>query len=213
MEHLVATDRKRLQWHTKKWVPGHDLAMPIRSEDIPNFSEWIRWNAYCDSHPGFDFAAYIDRNNDCVLGLPRETPVRAIAAGVVTNILPKESYGTYHVAIFLRHGIYKKECRSWGPTSSYVHVAPRVAIGQVVRRGQIIALLHEEDEYCRNYGELYHLHFELGSSSVDPEEIYGRIAQHSAYPQGSAQFSVQDFHSPIRIANLYTRKMRSLFHK
>lgn len=70
----------------KTWTLCHDLTLPISHFDIPKFKRWINWHGFSNIHDGFDFAAYIDKSDRYVLGLPPKTNIRAIADGTVTQV-------------------------------------------------------------------------------------------------------------------------------
>lgn len=63
-----------------------DLELPVRGEDIEGFKKLVNWNGYRRDHQAFDFAAYINNEDECVLGLPPETPVRAVGDGKIVHV-------------------------------------------------------------------------------------------------------------------------------
>lgn len=92
---------------TKEWSPELDTALPINGLDIPNFKAWVNWNGFHldrktgKGHDGFDFVAYLTTDNRVVLGLPSDTKIRAVADGVVRQVLdaPEAVGGGYGVMI------------------------------------------------------------------------------------------------------------------
>jgi murein DD-endopeptidase MepM/ murein hydrolase activator NlpD len=97
------------------------------------------------AHPGIDIAA------------PLETPVRAAGRGRVTEASYDEQLGNYLV---IDHG--------FGFTTLYGHNARLlVSVGQVVDRGQVVALLGNTGK-----SSAPHLHFEvrIDGAPVDPRQ-------------------------------------------
>ena len=108
---------------TTSWGHNLDLSLPINSRDIPNFKEWVNWSGwegYDLNHKAFDFAAYLTRDNTCVLGLPKETPIRAIAEGIVTQVSDGFGGGVpYACYMNIEHG-----ATGSGLGSLYCHISP-----------------------------------------------------------------------------------------
>ncbi len=205
---MAGKNLERIAKDTKIWTPDLDITLPINGSDIPNFREWVNWNGwkgYSPAHEAFDFAAYIDKDSRCILGLPEETPVRAIADGFARFVSNKllESVGYklpegwgYGTTIEIEHG--KKGS---GRYSIYHHVIPQVDIGQVVGKGDVIATLHKDSG--NEEGRLVHLHFGLTNGwnnvryvakarhyRVDPATIFPSIAKPEAQPQGETSFQI-----------------------
>src|SRR3989344_3730984 len=74
---------------TKEWESGLDVALPISDADLPDFKAWVNWNGFHlnrqtgKGHDGYDFAAYLTKDNRVVFGLPPHTEIRAVADGKV----------------------------------------------------------------------------------------------------------------------------------
>ena len=168
--------------------------MPINSEDIPNFKEWINWNGFSHKHKGFDFAAYIERGGDCMLGLLEKTPVRAIDEGIVRKIGSNQEgiKHAYYMDIIIEHFFPYL-------ISGYTHVVPCIKERQEVRKGDVIATLYKDPG--KFAGRLVHLHFYLTRAFayideenskylIDPQKIFGEISNLIALPQGEQLFSI-----------------------
>lgn len=204
---------------TKEWLPGQDTSLPINGHDIPNFKAWVNWNGFHFDretgmgHRGFDFAAYLTLNDKIILGLPSETPIRAVADGLVRQILdsPEAVGGGYGVTIHVEHG-----AKDSGMFSSYIHVIPSVEYGKEVKKGDVIGTLYKDPGL--NEGRLVHLHLELmsgwgtrGSSVMgggrdkrqdDPKIISQELYKFNAEPQGNSHFTVPSLKEmPVQIAN------------
>ncbi|MEK6947968.1 MAG: M23 family metallopeptidase [Nanoarchaeota archaeon] len=177
---------------TRIWTPELDITLPIDCADIPDFQEWVNWSGwkgYSPDHKAFDFAAYLTKDERCILGLPKETPVRAIADGVVRQT----SYGLadvpYACFMNIEHSI-----KNSGLFTSYYHIDPKVKTGQEVKKGDIIATLYKDEG--SDEGKLVHLHFEMRNGweindrIVNPETIFHRLNQYSAIPQGNPEFKI-----------------------
>lgn len=181
------------------WRPGLDVELPIR---IPRLVAWLNWNGFDaraksadDGHDGFDFAAYLTirgQQPQCkiVLGLPGETPVRAIANGWVemADLFRDRCPGgtTYYGSISIIHG-----SRETGISSEYTHVIPTVEYGQEVIKGETIGKLH------RGKGDLTHLHLSLLNSSralnclaTDPTNVFPELSRFICQPQEELDFEV-----------------------
>jgi murein DD-endopeptidase MepM/ murein hydrolase activator NlpD len=194
---------ERITEKTRVWTPNLDIVLPINGGDIPEFSKWVNWSGwkgYNQKHEGFDFACYINKNGDYVIGLPERTPVRAIADGEIFKV--SRGLSDYSSSIILEHA----ESRS-GLFSGYHHVKPLVKDGKKVKKGAIIATLHKD--ISKGEGRLVHLHFELENvyetgrpRKVNPEEIYELAGKApKAMPQGSIDFTVDGIKPNIVIAH------------
>lgn len=192
---------------TKIWTPTLDIVLPIDGSDIQGFREWVNWSGwkgYSPHHTAYDFAAYLTEGGTCVLGLPKETPVRAVADGTVRQV----SHGIagrevpYACFMNIEHGRAGS-----GVFSSYHHIAPIAENGQEVKKGDIVATLHKDEG--EEEGKLVHLHFELSHGwdvsdrKCNPELIYPSIGKYRAEPQGSPDFQILSLpkQPEIRIAN------------
>ena len=176
------------------WTPNLDIVLPIDGSDIRGFKEWVNWSGwkgYSEHHTAYDFAAYLNDEGNCVLGLHQDTPVRAVADGVVRQI-SNGFGGEYACFMNIEHG-----SKGSGMFSAYHHVAPLVKDGQEVRKGEVIATLHKDEG--DEEGKLVHLHFELANGwnhgsrikrAVNPELIYSKLANYKAEPQGSPDFQI-----------------------
>jgi len=170
---------EKLTSETDEWTPNLDIVAPIYGSDIKGFSRWVKWNGFSENHKAYDFAAYIDEDGRCVLGLPSETPIRSIADGVVRQIsqgLAREAgYATFINIEHAREGSSLFSC--------YCHVDPLVINRQPVKKGDTIATLYKDtgDEA----GRLVHLHFELANAwsvrlrEADPAMIFDGIDETS----------------------------------
>lgn len=187
---------------TKIWTPDLDVTLPINGKDIPKFKWWINWNGFSKKHTGFDFAAYIDEKERSVLGLPPETPVRAVADGIVKQVSAGLAETGYAMFINIEHGQ-----EGSGLFSAYHHVFPVVKPEQYVKRGEIIANLYKDSGI--EIGRLVHLHFELSNGwnirprKIDPASIFLGIDQIIAIPQGNKNFQIPQLRvlQQVKIAN------------
>lgn len=193
----------------KEWSPSLDTVLPIDGSEIPNFKAWINWNGFHldrntgRGHDGFDFAAYVTTDNRVVLGLPEDTKIRAVADGVVKQVLdtPEAVGGGYGVMVNIEHG-----ANNSGMFSQYIHVRPTIQAGVSVKKGDVIGQLYKDPE--GDEGRLVHLHLSLDSGwgtrgtsimgggkhlrTDDPRLIDISIYNFSASPQGSATFELPD---------------------
>ncbi len=201
--------KKTIKTNTRRWSRDLDIALPIRDSDIHGFRKWVNWNGYKEDHYAFDFAAYIDSNGRCVLGLPPEIPVRAIADGTVIKVKGVDvfGHGSYFSQIDMEHGN--------GMRSTYCHLNPLVMYGKSVKKGDAIATLYKEDG-CET-GRLVHLHLELNNGSavwpyfIDPTELFPEINELVATPWESKSFEIPQLNPQpeIHIANF--RNLRETF--
>ncbi len=101
----------------------------------------------------FDFGAYLHSDGSLVLGLPEQTPVRAVADGVVKYVTRGE-WGAYSGNVTVEHGADDS-----GMRSKYHHVIPAIREGARVQKGDVLATLHKDRGNTE--GKLVHLHFAL----------------------------------------------------
>lgn len=201
--------RRPIDKDTKEWSPELDTSLPIDGSDIPNFKAWVDWNGFLldrntrEGHDGFDFAAYLTTDGRIVLGLPDDIKIRAVADGIVKQVLdtPEAVGGGYGVMINIEHGADDS-----GMFSQYIHVKPTVEAGIAVKKGDVIGELYKDDG--DEEGRLVHLHLSLASGwgtrgtsmmggsrhirADDPGIIDTSIYKYRANPQGSASFTVPD---------------------
>ena len=79
----------RIQLEANNWESIADTVnsmSPINIRDLPHFSEWINYNGFVSDHQGIDFAAYMNKWEESVLGLPGNTGVHSILDGVVLHV-------------------------------------------------------------------------------------------------------------------------------
>lgn len=191
-------DLEKITDKTTQWKPNLDIVMPIYGGDIPKFIKWINWSGwkgYSENHDAVDYGCYLDKTGDCVLGLPEETPVRAVADGIVRQISCGLAGRGVPYACFMNieHG-----ASGSGLFSVYHHINPTAKDGQEVKKGDIIGTLYKDEG--NEEGKLVHLHFELingwnfGSRrqrAVNPEQIYSEIGTAPrANPQGRRDFTL-----------------------
>ena len=100
---------------TEIWTPNFRVSLPFWAVDISGFEKWVNWNGFrqkasiasyftgIDTHSGFDFAAFVNDKNECILGLNSKTPIRAIADGIVIQSTYNPIDG-YSGRIFIVHG-------------------------------------------------------------------------------------------------------------
>lgn len=206
--------RIQIDKETQEWLPNQDTILPIDGRDIPHFKEWVCWNGFADDpstgrrHDGFDFAAYITDDGRIIFGLPPETPVRAIADGVVRQVQDNSQalHGEdmYSTEIDIEHGDLNS-----GMFSFYIHVVPAVKARTEVKKGDIIGTLYKDPE--GDEGRLVHLHLGLTNSwnvsavtsrLKDPRVLSEELYKHIAQPQGNASFTVGGIlQSKIEVAN------------
>src|SRR3989338_2523281 len=107
----MSKNLERITDETTAWHPNLDVVLPVNGSDIPDFREWVNWSGwqgYSPDHTAYDFAAYLNQKGKCVLGLPKETPIRAVADGIVRQV----SYGLagrgvpYGCFMNIEHGRY-----------------------------------------------------------------------------------------------------------
>lgn len=141
----------------------NNVEMPIRSEDIHNFKQWVNWNPFDKEHEGIDFSLYQSADGGYQLGLPAGTPVRAVANGRLVandlpdNVSPSESKlrEFYRTVVIKHHGNF---------ATQYAHIRSELSIGQTVKAGEIIGVLVEFSP-SPDCGKITHLHFGCGSYS------------------------------------------------
>ena len=86
---MIQNSLERITKGTKIWATHLDIVLPVDGTDIPHFREWVNWSGwkgYSPDHTAYDFAAYLSEDGRVVLGLPKETPVRAVADGFVRQV-------------------------------------------------------------------------------------------------------------------------------
>lgn len=182
------------------WNPKLASSPPIWDVDIPGFGHWINFNEFTPEHPAYDYAAYLTKDkSECILGLPAETPIRAISDGIVVQVA--KHAGPYACFIGVEYGN-----RGRGRGAIYHHVTPNVTVGQTVTRGDILGTLYKDGGTEK--GRLVHLHFEMingwnsGSAAnrkVDPTEIYSGLNTFRANPQKTQAFQIEGLKKLVRI--------------
>lgn len=200
-------DLEKITDKTTQWKFNLDIVMPINGRDIPSFKEWTNWSGwkgYSENHDAVDFACYLNDRGDYVLGLHAETPVRAVADGVVKQVSCGLAGRGVPYACFMNieHG---KD--GSGLFSAYHHINPTAKDGQEVKKGDVVGTLYKDEG--NEEGKLVHLHFELTNGwnfggrrqrAVNPEEIYSDIGRAPrANPQGSKNFTIDGLKQQPRI--------------
>ncbi|MDE1828464.1 MAG: M23 family metallopeptidase [Candidatus Micrarchaeota archaeon] len=216
----LKASRGQINDKNRVWSARLDVSSPIRGEEIEGFSRWIDWNGFGVKHEygihrAFDFSAYLSKDGKSVLGLPRETKVRAIADGKVVQV--NDLNGDYFTLVHIQHNKMDHTYVAGGMLSTYCHVTPLVKAGQKVRRGQVIATLHKDPGNIS--GRLVHLHFELSDAVSnssnnpshrrrDPLTILPSINELKAIPPASLEFEIKGLkrQPEIEIANF--KKLR-----
>ena len=221
------TPKKPINGETKEWEQGLDVALPINGGDLSDFKAWVNWNGFHldrgtgKGHDGYDFAAYLTKDNRVVFGLPPGTKIRTVADGKIEQVLdnPEAVGGGYGVMITIEHGAHDS-----GMLSQYIHVKPLIKYGAEVKKGDVIAELYKDPD--REEGRLVHLHLTLisgwgtrGTSIIgggknirtdDPKVLSEEIYQYTSEPQGYAQFTVKEFPvAKIETANFTKVKVNS----
>lgn len=185
----------------KELIAGFNLRLPIDSEEIPDFEQWVNFNGFSPNHKAYDFAAYLTLGG-VMLGLPPTTKVRAPADGVVYEVF---RFGDpYENIVWIKH-----EEGYGGLTSGYVHVVPSVEEGTRVRRGDIIAALYKREG--NDIGNLVHLHFELRNrfqtESVDPRVIDDSLYAFNMIPPTSPKFDIPELPGGIPFEVAHFRRV------
>ncbi|MGV8169671.1 MAG: M23 family metallopeptidase [Candidatus Nanoarchaeia archaeon] len=179
----------------KIWTPYLDICHPIFPEDIKGFKKWVMYGGFKkyhntgiqdESHLGHDFISYIDEEQVEHFRLSANTPVRAVADGVVKKIIKNgRRFSDYELYLIVQHNEFHL-------ASGYVHVVPQVNEGDEVKKGQILATLY--DTSIESVSLPTHLHLELGNSSsqytsypffndlMDPLNILPKLRQISVKP-------------------------------
>ncbi|MBI4100364.1 M23 family metallopeptidase [Candidatus Microgenomates bacterium] len=161
-------EKKPIGKWTTEWEPGLDVELPIKGDDIQGFSGWASWVCFGEHHLGFDFAVYIDEKGNQIEGLPKDTPVRAIADGTVVMVDNWDNFleDPYYNFISIRHGHNEA-----GPSSEYIHIISLVKMGQLVKKGEVIGKVWEaEDPEERKEHPAPHLHLSLANGRVETDE-------------------------------------------
>ena len=175
------------------------LSLPIFGSDIVDFLKWVNWHDFTgvpksiddpNWHNGYDFAAYLNKQGQCVLGLPSETPVRAIADGEVLFF----SNDGYQKQMILLHEEKLEKLMSY-----YGHVVPCVEQGQRVKSGEQIATLYKDQG--NGLGLLVHLHLAISNSEkyFSPATLLPEITDLVTNPQGVGDFVIPQLSSQLKI--------------
>lgn len=171
---------------TNEWTSDVDAELPISSSDLPGFKQWINFNGfnYLD-HPGIDLSAYINQQDELVIGLPAGTPIRAASDGKIAQI--SNSRSPYHGYINILHGDQFDNVMS-----GYHHIVPNPDLqdGQEVKKGDIIGFLYQDPKPSPEGERLVHLHLALCNGwglgdqkrTANPENIFPDIAKLRAEP-------------------------------
>lgn len=215
----------RIELETNSWKSIADVvncASPINPKDLPHFSAWINFNGFAPDHFGKDFAVYMNKWNESVLGLPGNTNVHSILDGVVLYIDKVKvmegvvnPYDDYLESIVVAHGVSANGSPSI--IALYAHANSKVKVGDFVQKGQRIAKLHEDHGGPWNKGRLVHLH--LGLANYDgqtlnyenPDFVFGNLMHLTAEPQRETSFSIKETgeHANVRLANFGTLSYQS----
>lgn len=156
-----AKNRDPITLETNRWSYNLDTALPILGTDIPGFVKWVNCNGFNldritgKGHNGFDFGAYLRDDDVVVIGLPEETPVRAVADGSVRQVLSGGmTGGPYGCLVNIEHGAYDS-----GMFSQYIHIDPAISGGEDIRKGDVLGTLYKDGG--SSMGRLVHLHLGL----------------------------------------------------
>lgn len=171
-----------------------NVGLPINGKDIRNFDSWIDWDGPRVDSPGFHFAAYTNTNGVPVLGLPKKTPVRAMADGRVYMVTDP---GDYSSAIGINHGK--------GFSTLYSHVSPMVRERDEVSEGDKIAQLFKDP--VGDIGRLVHLYVETPGLPDLFEEKFPELFEYRAEPQGTADFLLFQLSQQNEIYTAHFRKL------
>src|SRR3989338_3510075 len=137
--------KEDLSEQTTLWAANLNLILPIDEKEISNFKEWVNWSGwkgYSPNHNAYDFAAYLTNDGDCILGLPQETSVYAIADGLVAQVSSGLAGNSVPYATFIN---IEHARQGNGLFSSYHHVVPLVKQGTYVKKGDKIASLYKDE--------------------------------------------------------------------
>lgn len=211
----------------RQWIPEqHHVTPPLNPDEIPGgFSQWVNWNGWWMEtpphltehgrprglkHAAYDFAAFVNPQRECVLGLPIGMKVRAIADGIITG---REHDGTQSfVRVTHRERPGSAVNDDTRLSSLYLHVMPEHGLshGSRVHQGQPIGRLVEEtfDEG----DSLVHLHFEMHAAYAgnDPRrnayspDFFPGLTDLNADRYGHPYFRIRELgkNQPvIRVAN------------
>jgi hypothetical protein len=217
---VTGSHRKLIGNETRQWTHDLDVLTPIDETSIPGFKRWVSHHTpvshvlldWETEESAFDWAIYVNKKNEVIVGLPPNTPVRAIAPGRVLRVSPASEDG-YYSFVSLSHG--KKGS---GLSSTYFHVMPLVRRGDIVSRGQVIGKLYADPPGPE--GDLVHLHFELRNGYhtaarnwVDPEQtIYKHVAFLHAQPRGSLDFRITEWRRPPKIVMANFQRLTTEFY-
>lgn len=222
MTENLAKERVKIDGTTLEWEPQLDTALPIIGTELPDFAAWINWNGFnLDrdrriGHEGYDFAAYLTKNKEIVLGLPENTQIRAVADGYIKHFGWEHGVHPYAGYVEIEHNPDQR-----GMISLYLHVVPKVDYGQKVKKGDVIATLYKDPGEDR--GRLTHLHLGLFSAMGtrktslngglplvnrldDPGLIDKSIYRYQASPQGDLNFGVRSLPG-AKILQSYFKEM------
>ncbi|MBU0665765.1 MAG: M23 family metallopeptidase [Nanoarchaeota archaeon] len=154
----------------ERWMPSLDIGHPIFPEDVKGFTKWVMYGGFKkyhnsgrhdESHLGHDFVSHLDEEQVEHFRLHSDTPVRAVADGVVKSIIRNNGrFSEYETYLIVQHN-------ELGLVSGYVHVVPQVNIGDEVRKGQVLATLYDTSVEAMSLPT--HLHLELGNAKVQNE--------------------------------------------
>ena len=150
-----STDNHKQLAVLESLIAGRDLAQATYPQGWPTDGGWVS-SRYGYRRDPFTGRRAFHRGVD--IANRSDTPIRAVASGIVTEIGTDNGYGN---RVEVSHG--------FGFASRYAHVASvSVAPGQRVGRGEIIATMGSTG---RSTGP--HLHFELleNAEAVDPGEF------------------------------------------
>lgn len=208
MPEILPNGKVKIDATTLEWEPQLDTDLPIWGSDLPDFAAWVNWNGYEVSpskkeHGAFDFAAYLTTQGDIVLGLPENTPIRAVADGYVKHTGIEMDTTPYEGYVELEHNPDDRGMISW-----YLHVVPNIGYRQKVKKGDVVGTLYKDPG--TDSGRLVHLHLTLFSAMGtrgtaahaglpfvkrmdDPRIIDESIYKYNAEPQGNLNFTIAEF--------------------
>ncbi len=208
-------ERQPISAETKEWTADLDAVLPIDGGDLPGFRVWVNSNGFLldretgNGHNGFDFGAYLREDGIIVVGLPESTPVRAVADGVVRQVLLNGlTGGPYGCTVNVEHGSDDS-----GMFSGYTHIDPTIEAGAAVQKGDQLGTLYKDPG--EHDGRLVHLHMSLvdgwgthGTSIMgggmplrlqDTGLIDPSIYEHTVAEQGFAPFDFSEVSGAIGI--------------
>jgi murein DD-endopeptidase MepM/ murein hydrolase activator NlpD len=230
MNHHARKELREYEAHTRYTQlreAGHlnlEIAPPIDPTDIPDFAEWINWHPIGSDlvvssnprelikpHNGLDYAVYLNTKGQVVVGLPGDTPVRAIAGGqVIIDPFLGGMKNPYSSQMIVVHETFNDVTFK----SVYAHAKRSIRMGQVVKKGDVIGTAYKEDG---EEGRLVHLHLTMGFSPVkdmynleylDPELFFPDFSRLTTTPFGRFPFKV-DGHRDLEIVVSNFRKVNA----